>query len=95
MTLPKKSVIYNLGVLFWELTSCSSTFNFETTDDTSSIQIEILNGKREKPISTTNDVFVKLYQKCWEHVPDDRPDIDLIISELYNIDHFNSKELEE
>ncbi|CAI2176284.1 10965_t:CDS:2 [Funneliformis geosporum] len=90
----KKSDIYSLGVLFWELTSRSSPFNFETTDDTS-IQIEILKGLRENHISTTNDVFVKIYQKCWEHEPDDRPDIDLIVSELNNIGHFNHKELEE
>ena len=27
--LTEKSDIYSLGVLFWELTSCSSPFNFE------------------------------------------------------------------
>ncbi|CAI2176288.1 10967_t:CDS:2 [Funneliformis geosporum] len=96
--LNKKSDIYSLGVLFWELTSRSSPFNFETTGETTSIQIEILNGKREKPIIFTNDVFVKLYQKCWEHEPDGRPNVDQVISELNSIDPNscdNSKENEE
>ncbi|CAG8657443.1 9139_t:CDS:2, partial [Funneliformis caledonium] len=61
-------------------------------------EIEILEGVREKPISTTNGVFVKLYQKCWKHEPDKRPDIDQVISELNVINpksHFNSKESDE
>ncbi|CAG8605789.1 5525_t:CDS:2 [Funneliformis caledonium] len=56
--------------------------------------LAILNGIREIPISTTNSVFVELYQRCWEHEPDERPDIDQVISELSSIDpkiHFISK----
>ena len=30
--LTEKSDIYSLGVLLWELTSCSSPFNFENFD---------------------------------------------------------------
>ncbi|CAI2193833.1 9494_t:CDS:2, partial [Funneliformis geosporum] len=48
--------------------------------------IEILKGVREKPIPTTNRIFVKLYQKCWKHEPDERPDIDQVILELNSID---------
>ncbi|CAI2170435.1 19994_t:CDS:10 [Funneliformis geosporum] len=89
--LTKKSDIYSLGVLFWELTSCSSPFNFEKTGDTS-IQFEILKGVREIPIPTTNGRFVKLYQKCWQPEPNERPEINQVISELNNINHFYSKE---
>ncbi|CAI2192351.1 7604_t:CDS:2 [Funneliformis geosporum] len=60
--LKKKKANRRLGVLFWELTSCASPFNFENTGD-STIQFEILKGVREKPISTTNATFVKIYQK--------------------------------
>ncbi|CAI2170431.1 19992_t:CDS:2 [Funneliformis geosporum] len=84
--LTEKSDIYSLGVLFWELTSCSSPFNFETTDGIS-IQLKILERIREKPILTTNDRFVKLYQKCWQHEPNERPEINQVISELNSITH--------
>ncbi|CAB4405218.1 unnamed protein product [Rhizophagus irregularis] len=42
---------------------------------TKGIMLEILDGKRENPIPNTNNKFVALYKKCWQHEPDDRPDI--------------------
>ncbi|CAB4432526.1 unnamed protein product [Rhizophagus irregularis] len=36
----------------------------------------ILNGVREEPIPNTNVKFIKLYQQCWRHEPDERPDAD-------------------
>ena len=50
--LTKKSDIYSLGVLFWQLTSCSSPFNFETRNDHISITLDILNGVRENLFQT-------------------------------------------
>ncbi|CAB4480972.1 unnamed protein product [Rhizophagus irregularis] len=43
-------------------------------------------GLRETPIPGTNDKFVSLYKKCWQHEPDERPYIDQVIQEL---DSFN------
>ncbi|CAB4437684.1 unnamed protein product [Rhizophagus irregularis] len=83
--LTKKSDIYSLGVLFWQLTSCSSPFNFETRKDNIAITLAILNGVREKPIPNTNVKFIELYQKCWRNEPDERPEINQIISELNNV----------
>ena len=60
--LTKKYDIYSLGMLFWELTSCSSPFNFDPKNDNSILKIEILNGKRENPIPNTNGKFVELYK---------------------------------
>ncbi|RIA87400.1 kinase-like domain-containing protein [Glomus cerebriforme] len=102
--LTKKSDIYSLGVLLWQLTSCSSPFGFaEIKDDHAkiiSLQLSILRGKRENPVSHTNKKFGELFQKCWEHEPDKRPDIPEVISELNSIKsennnvltNFNSKE---
>ncbi|CAI2181517.1 17551_t:CDS:2 [Funneliformis geosporum] len=92
--LTKKSDIYSLGVLFWELTSCASPFNFESTVDIA-IRFEILEGLRENSIPTTNSSFVKIYKRCWKPEPDERPDIVQVISELNSIDsksHFDFKE---
>ncbi|RGB29472.1 kinase-like domain-containing protein [Rhizophagus diaphanus] len=83
--LTEKADIYSLGVLFWELTSRKSPFDFEkktTKGDHSSIKMNIRNGIREKPVKDTNDKFVALYEKCWQHEPDGRPNIQQVNSEL-------------
>ncbi|CAB4390535.1 unnamed protein product [Rhizophagus irregularis] len=86
--LNEKSDIYSLGVIFWELTSCSSPFNYETRNDNTPIILRILSGEREKPIPNTNDKFVALYEKCWRQEPDERPDIHKVNSELDKIINF-------
>ncbi|CAB5353533.1 unnamed protein product [Rhizophagus irregularis] len=83
--LNEKSDIYSLGVIFWELTSCSSPFNYETRNDNASIILKILDGEREKPIPNTNDKFVVLYKECWRQEPDERPDVHKVNSELNKI----------
>ncbi|RGB24319.1 kinase-like domain-containing protein [Rhizophagus diaphanus] len=64
--LTKKSDIYSLGVLFWELTSCKSPFNFETKNNAPfeiiKIKSNILEGMREKPSSGINHKFIALYE---------------------------------
>ncbi|CAB5350533.1 unnamed protein product [Rhizophagus irregularis] len=47
---------------------------------------EILKGERVKPIPGTNVKYIELYQKCWEHEPDKRPDIVQVNSALSSID---------
>ncbi|PKY46305.1 kinase-like protein [Rhizophagus irregularis] len=92
--LTEKSDIYSLGVLLWELTSCKSPFDFETKNNNYleiiKIKSDILNGKRERPISGTNYNFVTLYKKCWQHEPDERPDIRQVISEINNIENISN-----
>ncbi|CAB5383863.1 unnamed protein product [Rhizophagus irregularis] len=47
----------------------------------------------DEPIENTNDKFVVLYKKCWEHEPDNRPNILKVISELNCIDPENNNVL--
>ncbi|CAI2192776.1 19524_t:CDS:2, partial [Funneliformis geosporum] len=56
--------------LFWELTSCSSSFNVENTFNCDFIRSLIFESIREAPIRNTND---------------ERPDIYQVISELSSI----------
>ncbi|CAB5360196.1 kinase-like protein [Rhizophagus irregularis] len=88
--LNEKSDIYSLGVIYWELISHSSPFNYGTRNDHTSIMLTILNGLREDPIENTNVIFVGLYQKFWEHEPDKRPDIHQVNLELKGIDSENN-----
>ncbi|CAB4378714.1 unnamed protein product [Rhizophagus irregularis] len=41
---------------------------------------------REKPSLDTDHKYIALYEKCWQHDPHERPEIDQIISELNNIE---------
>ena len=66
--LTKKSDIYSLGVLLWELTSCSSPFDFENSDnfEKERIALDIVGGRREIPVQGTNHKFVELYRSKYE-----------------------------
>ncbi|EXX58121.1 kinase-like domain-containing protein [Rhizophagus irregularis DAOM 181602=DAOM 197198] len=102
--LAEKADIYSLGVLFWELTSRKMPFDFETKNNDPfeiiKIKSNILKGMREKPSPGTNHKFVALYEKCWQHKPDVRPEIRQVILELNNIEplvvseNFGFKEIE-
>ncbi|CAB4392918.1 unnamed protein product [Rhizophagus irregularis] len=68
--------------------SCIKGSNYNT--EFGSIILGINNkSAREGPIKDTNDKFVVLYEKCWQHEPDNRPNINEIISELNLINSEN------
>ncbi|CAB5145348.1 unnamed protein product [Rhizophagus irregularis] len=46
--------------------------------------------EREEPVLDTNVKFIELYQKCWKHEPDERPNISQVNSELNSIDSKNN-----
>ncbi|CAB4427075.1 unnamed protein product [Rhizophagus irregularis] len=48
------------------------------------------NTEREEPVLNTNVKFIELYQKCWKHEPDERPNISQVNSELNSIDSKNN-----
>ncbi|CAB5190527.1 unnamed protein product [Rhizophagus irregularis] len=78
----KKSDVYSLGVLLWEISSGYPPF--------STIPIQILGykiamGYREQPIIDTPSSYVDLYQKCWDDNPDLRPTIDDVFDKLNKI----------
>ncbi|CAB4433438.1 unnamed protein product [Rhizophagus irregularis] len=47
--------------------------------------LEILNGRREIPTSDTPIDYVNTYKRCWQDNPNDRPDMQQVLSELKSI----------
>jgi serine/threonine protein kinase len=58
-SLNKKSDIYSIGILLWEITSGRPPFSDEPYDV--ALAVEISQGLREKPIPNTPEDYVKLY----------------------------------
>ncbi|GBB86740.1 hypothetical protein RclHR1_13130006, partial [Rhizophagus clarus] len=83
----KKSDIYSLGVLLWEITSGQPPFHNFSKDvierDILRYHISHLN-LREKPIEGTPSKYKQLYQNCWNDDPRKRPDINQVYDEILN-----------
>ena len=58
----KKSDVYSVGVLLWEISSGQKPFkSYDSPRDEIALTLEILNGKREDPISGTPNDYVDIY----------------------------------
>ncbi|RGB36681.1 kinase-like domain-containing protein [Rhizophagus diaphanus] len=57
--LNKKSDIYSIGVLLWEISSCQPPFNGKPYDI--SLVLSILQGLRETPTHDTPKEYIKIY----------------------------------
>ena len=58
-SLNEKSDIYSIGILLWEISSGQPPFHNEPYDV--SLAMEILQGRRENPISNTPEGYIKIY----------------------------------
>ncbi|CAB4441026.1 unnamed protein product [Rhizophagus irregularis] len=77
-SLNKKSNVYSIGLLLWEISSGRPPFCDEPYDV--GLAMEILQG--EKPIPNTPDDYVKIYCECWNNEPDNRPTINQVVAKL-------------
>ncbi|GBB89299.1 hypothetical protein RclHR1_00160015 [Rhizophagus clarus] len=73
LKLNKKSDIYSIGVLLWEISSGCPPFHKENYD--LSLMYKISQGQREEIISNTPDDYSNLYIECWNNEPSKRPNI--------------------
>jgi serine/threonine protein kinase len=80
----KRSDVYSLGVLLWEITSGYPPFQNIEERDTLGYHIGHMN-RREEPIEGTPLEYQQLYQKCWDDDPVKRPDINQIYDEINEI----------
>lgn len=75
----KRSDIYSLGILLWEITSGYPPFS---SISRTTLCYKIANGYREPPMDDTPLEFVELYQKCWDNDPDLRPNAEEVYDTL-------------
>ncbi|RIB25817.1 kinase-like domain-containing protein [Gigaspora rosea] len=68
----KKSDIYSLGVILWEISSGKPPYQSFTSID--AIAVYIFQGKRETPIEGTPQKYINIYTECWDEDPHLRPD---------------------
>ena len=60
-TLNKKSDVYSVGVLLWEISSGHPPFYIPGEQYGIDLAIEILQGLRETPIPNTSEDYIKIY----------------------------------
>ncbi|PKK60674.1 kinase-like protein, partial [Rhizophagus irregularis] len=78
----KKSDIYSLGMLLWEISSGTPPFSKISV---LRINLEIARGKREVSIEDTPIKYKELYENCWNGEPNQRPDIDEVYMVLIQL----------
>ncbi|KAF0429926.1 kinase-like protein [Gigaspora margarita] len=77
----KKSDVYSLGVILWEISSGKPPFQ-SSIDKVNMLLLLIIQGKREIPIKGTPPQYVKLYSQCWDEDPANRPETKLVLNTL-------------
>ena len=61
----KKSDVYSVGVLMWQISSGHRPFFADNADYDIGLILEIIDGRREKIINETPDKYSDLYQGKW------------------------------
>ncbi|CAB4396145.1 unnamed protein product [Rhizophagus irregularis] len=84
-SLNEKSDIYSLGVLLWEISSGQPPFYVEGKQYDIGLALEISQGLRETIVTDTPDEYVKIYTKCWDGEPGNRPTIYQVVDWLNDI----------
>ncbi|KAF0474134.1 kinase-like protein [Gigaspora margarita] len=89
--LNKSSDVYSIGVLLWEISSCTIPFESELPCNHSLLDA-IIQGKRESAVFGTPKEYVTIYTKCWQHEQSLRPTVQDVYTALTSITYNNSTE---
>jgi len=83
ITYTAKCDIYSLGVILWELSSCVIPFEAQLQDVM--LAVNIIAGVREKTVPGTAVEYEMLYRRCWDGLPQSRPQMEIVLSELVEL----------
>ncbi|CAB5208741.1 unnamed protein product [Rhizophagus irregularis] len=93
----KKSDVYCMGMIMWELTTGCKPFS--NVEHDINLVYKILDGERPEITEDTPECFAKLMKKCWDPNPKKRPSITEVRKTLSiwyhtnkNIEPFNQAE---
>ncbi|CAB4495287.1 unnamed protein product [Rhizophagus irregularis] len=91
--LDKKSDVYSVGVLLWEISSERPPF--EKSTNKVSTMLSIVTGNREQPVTNTPLEYQSLYIKCWDDDPKKRPSMKDVSEKLkkMNLNHKSQLQL--
>ncbi|GBC40468.2 kinase-like domain-containing protein [Rhizophagus irregularis DAOM 181602=DAOM 197198] len=73
---------FGVGVLLWELSSGQPPFCADGEHYDVGLIYDISQGHRETVVPYTPDEYVKIYTKCWDGEPDNRPTIFQVVDWL-------------
>ncbi|KAF0408743.1 kinase-like protein [Gigaspora margarita] len=83
----KKSDVYSIGVLMWEISSDGQPqFSQNGDNNPIGLLLGITRGSREKPIAGTPKQYIDLYLKCWGYEPNERPSMAEILQQLNSLE---------
>ncbi|CAI2193974.1 4861_t:CDS:2, partial [Funneliformis geosporum] len=79
----KASDIYSYGVLMWEISSGVPPFKeLISKGDLVVLRLFIIDGHRENVIEGTPEDYKELYEKCWNSMPENRPNIKKVLEKF-------------
>ncbi|RGB42639.1 kinase-like domain-containing protein [Rhizophagus diaphanus] len=94
-SLNKKSDVYSVGVLLWEISSGKPPFYVEGESYDGCLAVQIMQGQRETTVPDTPIEYVKLYTECWDDNPDNRPSIQEVVERLDGIINQKNENIDE
>ncbi|PKY56191.1 kinase-like protein [Rhizophagus irregularis] len=81
----KKSDVYSVGILMWQISSGYPPFSSKSTKCISNderLTVSIVNGKREEIIDGTPVKYSNLYTECWRYESNERPNMQDVVLKL-------------
>ncbi|PKY39856.1 kinase-like protein [Rhizophagus irregularis] len=93
--LDKKSDVYSVGVIMWQISSGYRPFfsKDDFTCDDVSFLLSVISGRRGEIINGTPIEYSNLYTRCWKYEPNERPHMEELVSTLKSLknNYFNER----